>query len=176
MAPHFPDGQLFVNLRGYDERDPMQPIDALASLLRSMDVPPESVPHDLDEASAMFRRLLTDRRMLFLLDNAGSWELVRPLLPADAGTLVLVTSRDRLVTAPEGFQPITLAQLSTVDALELVSHIVGAPRVAAEPDSAALLARVCGHLPLALRIAAANLADQAGRSITDFVAGGSGHR
>jgi len=167
----FADGQLYVNLRGYDPTPPLRPVDALCGFLRALGVPGERVPADVDEAAALYRTLLADRRVLVLLDNAASAEQVRPLLPGAPACLALVTSRDALrgLVALDGARRFALDVLDPREAYALLARVLGADRVAAEPQAAAELARLCGYLPLALRIAAANLTD--GDSIAGYVAG-----
>jgi DNA-binding SARP family transcriptional activator len=161
VSDRFPDGQLYLDLRGYACEQPMPPIEALAQMLRALGVPPGGVPVEVAEAAALYRSRLAGRRLLVLLDNAGSAEQVRPLLPGVAGCLVLVTSRDRLggLVAREGAHRLALDVLPAVEARALLARMLGADR--AEADGAAIddLARVCAYLPLALRIAAANLTD-----------------
>jgi DNA-binding SARP family transcriptional activator/Tfp pilus assembly protein PilF len=166
----FPDGQLYVNLRGYASGTPVRPVEALSRFLRALGVPAEQVPLDVDEASDTYRTLLADRQMLIVLDNAHSAEQVRPLLPGSPGSVVLVTSRDRLggLVARDGAHRVTLDVLAQAESGSLLSRILGADRVAAEPDAAAELAEVCAHLPLALRIAAANLTGHPEHSIAGY--------
>ncbi|MFL6117215.1 MAG: BTAD domain-containing putative transcriptional regulator, partial [Catenulispora sp.] len=169
----FPDGQLYVDLGGYAPgATPMRPDQALARMLRALGVAPEAIPLDPAEAGAQYRSLLADRRTLIVLDNASTPDQVRPLLPAGPGCLVLVTSRDRLtgLTARDGARPLTLGVLTPAEARALLATLIGAERVEAERDAAAELARLCGRLPLALRIAAADLAGQHGRSFARQVA------
>jgi tetratricopeptide (TPR) repeat protein len=169
----FPDGQLYVDLGGYAPGAvPMRPGQALARMLRALGVAPEQIPLDLAEAGALYRSLLADRRTLIVLDNASTPDQVRPLVPAGAGCLVLVTSRDRLtgLTARDGARPLTLGVLTPGEARAVLATLIDAERVAAEPEATAELARLCGHLPLALRIAAADLAGQPGRSLARQVA------
>jgi tetratricopeptide (TPR) repeat protein len=169
--PRFHDGQLYVNLRGFEPSPPMPPIEALAGFLTALGVPAEEVPPEPDHAAALYRTLLADRRMLVVLDNAASADQVRPLLPGSAGCLVLITSRDRLsgLVARDGAQRLTLDVLDEAEAQTLLVGIIGERRAAAEPAATAALARACGRLPLALRIAAANLADQPRRTIAGYV-------
>jgi DNA-binding SARP family transcriptional activator len=171
-ADRFPDGQLYVNLRGYDVGRPLRPIDALALLLRAMGMTGDKIPIDEPEAAGLYRSVLADKRVLVLLDNARSVDQVRPLLPSSPGSVALITSRDRLagLLARDGATRITLDVLDPDEAVALLTRILGVERVAAEPAAARDLAEVCGYLPLALRIAAANLADQAGVPIADRVA------
>jgi len=161
----FPDGQLFVNLQG------LRPIDALAGFLHAFGTRTDQIPTDQEQATARYRSVVAGRRMLLVLDNADSADQVRPLLPGGSGCLVLVTSRDRLggLVARDGAWPITLDPLAHGDAVRLLGRVLGADRAAAEPEQVAELARLCGHLPLALRIAAANLACQPDRRIADEV-------
>jgi tetratricopeptide (TPR) repeat protein len=155
----FPDGQLFVNLRGYAATAPVQSRDALAAVLRTLGVPAAQVPDDPDEAGGLYRTLLAGRRMLLLLDDARGPEQVRPLLPGVPGCTVLVTSRDQLLglRARDGAVGVPVDVLDPADAHALLVSAVGAQRVEAEPAAAAGLARVCGFLPLAVRIVAATL-------------------
>ena len=171
VRAHFPDGQLFVNLRGYAPTPPLRPVEALAQLLRALGVGAEQVPVEVEEAAGLYRSLVTDRRVLIVLDNARDAEQVRPLLPADPGCLVLVTSRDRLsgLVARDGARRLTLDVLSPAEADQLLARVLGQEQVQAEPEATAELARVCGFLPLALRIAAANLLDQPGQPIAGYV-------
>jgi tetratricopeptide (TPR) repeat protein/transcriptional regulator with XRE-family HTH domain len=170
LGDRFPDGHLFVNLRGYDPAGPQESARALAGLLYGLGVAPEQIPVELEQAAGLYRTLLADRRVLVLLDNARSAEQVRPLLPASPGSLVLVTSRDRLtgLAARDGARRLPLGVLAPAEAAELLARLLGHARVQAEPDAAADLARACAFLPLALRIAAANLADQPGRRIGEY--------
>jgi DNA-binding SARP family transcriptional activator/tetratricopeptide (TPR) repeat protein len=172
VRDRFPDGQLYVDLRGYDAGPPLRPIDALARFLPALGVPAEQIPGDEDTAVALYRSLLADRRMLVVLDNAGRAAQVRPLVPGTPGSLVLVTSRDRLagLVAHDGAQRIALDVLTPPEATALLVRLLGAARVRAEPAAAADLAAACAHLPLALRIAAANLADRPRDSIAGYVA------
>ncbi len=169
---HFPDGQLYVNLRGYAPAPPLRPIEALAGFLSALGIPDSQIPIELDRATGLFRSLLTGRRLLVILDNAGDTEQVRPLLPAAPGCLVLVTSRERLggLIAREGAAGLTLDVLGPEEAHAVIVGVLGADRVAAEPQACADLARLCGMLPLALRIAAANLAWRPGQRIAGYVA------
>jgi DNA-binding SARP family transcriptional activator/tetratricopeptide (TPR) repeat protein len=167
----FPDGQLHSDLRGFHRRPAADPHEILARFLRALGVPAERVPGDTDEAAASYRSLLAGRRMLVILDNAANAGQVRPLLPGTADCTVLVTSRTRmpgLVTA--GGAELTVGRMSGPDAVEVLAAVLGAHRVNAEPGPAAELATACGHLPLALQIAAASLAARPERSIAEHVA------
>jgi DNA-binding SARP family transcriptional activator len=172
VRTRFPDGQLYVDLRGYAAGPRVPPEEALADFLAALGVPADQVPLDLEPAAALYRTLLADKRMLVVLDNAGSAEQVRPLLPGAGGSLVLITSRDRLggLVARDGAVHIGLDVLAPAEAQELLGRLIGPERIEAEPAAAAELARLCGHLPLALRIAVANLAIGPDRRIVDQVA------
>jgi DNA-binding SARP family transcriptional activator len=158
VRQRFPHGQLYTNLRGY-ARPPMRPIDALAGFLQALRVPADRIPVDLEQAAALYRSLLADRQVLVVLDNAYSIEQVRPLLPGGDGCLVLVTSRELFggLVAREGAVHVNLGVLDPDEARALLAQLLGEERVQAEAPAAAELARLCAFLPLALRIAAANL-------------------
>jgi diguanylate cyclase (GGDEF)-like protein len=158
LAPYFPDGQWYIDLRGIDEK-PLDPADALSRLLAALAVPADRIPGDLAERSALFRSLTYDRRLLVVLDNAAAEAQVRSLLPAGAGCVALVTSR-KLLTGLEGVRRLTLDMLSPEGAVDLLAEIVGRPRVTAEVSAAFEAARLCGYLPLALRIAGNRLASR----------------
>ncbi|RSN11562.1 AfsR family transcriptional regulator [Nonomuraea sp. WAC 01424] len=155
----FPDGQLYVNLRGYAAAHPLGPIDALARFLHALGVPPEQVPADPDEAAALYRTMLAGKRVLVVLDNASDPGQVRPLLPGAAGSATLITSRDTLagLVALDGARVLPLPALTEVECRDLLARLLGRAQVRAEPAAVAELAALCAHLPLALRIAAANL-------------------
>jgi DNA-binding SARP family transcriptional activator len=157
VRDRFNDGQLYVNLRGYAPTPPMRSIDALAGFLHALGVPAEQVPVELEEAAGLYRTLLADKRVLVVLDNAGSADQVRPLLPGSSGCGVLVTSR-RALAGLEGVRLLTLDVLPLREAVELLGKLAGRERVATEPGAAELIAERCGLLPLALRIAGAKLA------------------
>ncbi len=151
----FPDGQLYVNLRGYDPDQPLPAAETLARFLRALGVAGQDIPLEVDERATSYRSLLDGRRMLIVLDNASSVEQVRPLLPGTSSALVVVTSRDSLagLVARDGARRLDLDLLPPEDAVVLLGALIG-ERVAAEPDAAAVLARQCARLPLALRVAA----------------------
>ncbi len=155
LADRFPDGQLYLDLRGYDREQPVSPADALARFIRSLGVAPGEVPADLDERAASYRTLLAGRRMLVLLDNASGVDHVRPLLPGTASCLVLITSRNNLagLVAREGARRVDLDVLEPSDAVALLRAVIGR-RVDAQPEAAIDLVQLCAGLPLALRIAA----------------------
>jgi tetratricopeptide (TPR) repeat protein len=171
VQQEFPDGCLYVDLRGYDPDRPVRPAEALAGFLRSLGVTGTDVPRDEAERAARFRTLVADRRMLVLLDNARDSDQVRLLLPGGAGCVVVVTSRDALtgLVVRHGARRIGLDPLSLDEAVELLGALVGA-RVTAEPEAAGALAERCVRLPLALRLVAELAGGRPGTSLADLVA------
>jgi hypothetical protein len=155
VADRFPDGQLYLNLRGYYPGPPVPVADALAAFLRALGVPGSAIPGELEERAALYRSLLAERRMLVVLDNAADSAQVRPLLPGAPGCMAVVTSRDSLagLVARNGARRVRLDALPIQDAVSLLRALVGA-RVDADPGAAAGLAELCCRLPLALRVAA----------------------
>ncbi|TVL90598.1 BTAD domain-containing putative transcriptional regulator [Streptomyces sp. SAJ15] len=173
VRDRFPDGQLYVDLRGFDrDREPLSPRAALAQLLCGLGLTSQEIPADEEEQIRRYRSLLVDRRMLIVLDDAVSAEQVRPLLPGGRSCFVVVTSRNRLrgLVARDGAHPLRLDVLAAGEAHDLLTAVLGRARVAAEPDAAAELARLCGYLPLALRVAAAQLVCEPDRDIADLAA------
>ena len=166
----FPDGQLYVNLRGYDAEQPVAVADALAWFLTALGVRGPEIPLGVDERAGRFRSELTGRRMLVLLDNASSVEQVRPLLPGTGSCLALITSRDSLpgMVAVHGAERVNLDLLPLADAVGLLRRLIGA-RVDREPSVAADLATACARLPLALRIAAELAAARTDVSLAELV-------
>jgi tetratricopeptide (TPR) repeat protein/transcriptional regulator with XRE-family HTH domain len=160
MADRFPDGQLYLNLHGFDPSgQPVAPAAAIRSLLGGLGIVPARMPADTDAQASLYRSLLSGRRMLVVLDNARDAGQVRPLLPGGAGCLVLVTSRSVLsgLVAVEGAHALTLDPLSEAEAHELLARRLGPARLTAEPGPAAELARLCSGLPLALAVTAARV-------------------
>ncbi|MGY0459107.1 AfsR/SARP family transcriptional regulator [Kitasatospora sp. cg17-2] len=168
----FPGGQLYADLHGYSAEPPLTPHAVLARFLRALGVPGEQVPAVPEEAAALYRSMLADRRVLVVLDNARSAEQVRPLLPAAPECLTVVTSRAGLagLTARDGARPLTLDLMPAPDAVALLDRVIGTRRARSEPAAVAELAAVCGRLPLALAIAASRLAERPGRTVADHVA------
>jgi tetratricopeptide (TPR) repeat protein len=164
IARHFPDGQLYVDLRGFGPTPPMNPTEAIRGFLDAFHVPPERLPASLDAQAALYRSLLADKRVLVVLDNAGDADQVRPLLPGSAGCLVVVTSRNRLISlvAAEGAHLLTLDLLSRAGAQDLLERRLGGQRLAAEPRMVDDIITRCARLPLALSIVAARAAAQPG--------------
>ncbi|RBQ13900.1 hypothetical protein DP939_43600 [Spongiactinospora rosea] len=158
ISPHFPDGLFYVDLQGSSRcLKPLEPVDVLGRMLRSLGVPTHAVPPEEAEAAARFRSLTANRRMLLLLDNAVDSAQIRPLMPAKSCS-VLVTSRRTLPVlggAVHHLQP-----MSEEESLALLASVVSAERIAAEREQALRIARLCGGLPLALTIAAARLASR----------------
>lgn len=170
VSDRFPDGQFYANLRGHSPGPPASALEVLSRFLSALGIPAERVPADTETASALYRTLMTDRKALVLLDNVAGADQVRPLLPAGPGCLVLVTGRDRMtgLIALHGARRLTLDMLDPGEALELLGRVLGPERILAEHDAAAEVAGLCAYLPLALRIAAANLADNPGYGLEDY--------
>jgi tetratricopeptide (TPR) repeat protein len=161
MAGRFPDGQLYLNLCGFDPHQrPMSQADALRKLLGALGVNAQQIPADLDDQTRLYRSVVAGQRLLIMLDNARSAEQVRRLLPGQATCFVVITSRNRLegLIASDGATRINVDVLPPPEAVALVSGVVGEARVAAEPEAGAELAKLCGYMPLALRIVAERVA------------------
>jgi DNA-binding SARP family transcriptional activator/tetratricopeptide (TPR) repeat protein len=173
VARRFPDGQLYINLRGLDPATaPVEPWAALHFFLDALGVAPHRIPSDTDGRSALFRSLLDGKRMLIVLDNARNVAQVRPLLPGSPGCLVVVTSRNELtgLVAAEGAVPLTLDVLSDAEAHEMLARRLGHDRVAAEPEAAAEIIASCARLPLALSIAVGRAAARPKRPLAELAA------
>jgi len=173
VSGRFPDGQLYVNLRGFDPSgSPVTPAEVIRDFLGAFQVPPTSIPAGLEAQAAMYRSLLAGRRMLVVLDNAHDCEQVRPLLPGSPGCLVLVTSRSELpgLVAAEGARPLSLDVLTDAEAHELLARRIGAARLAAEPGAARELTELCARLPLALAITAARAGARPGFALAPLAA------
>jgi tetratricopeptide (TPR) repeat protein len=157
----FPDGQLYVNLRGFDSAaEPVPAPVAVRGFLDALGVAPQTLPPDADAQAALYRSLVAGRRMLIVLDNARGADQVRPLLPGAGGSVVLVTSRDRLtgLIAADGARPLTLGLLDDADARLLLARYTGAARLEAEPAAVDEVVGVCGGLPMALAVVGARVA------------------
>ncbi|MFF7816206.1 BTAD domain-containing putative transcriptional regulator [Streptomyces sp. NPDC007945] len=154
--PHFPDGQLYVDLQGAGAQA-AAPETVLGSFLRALGTPDSAIPDSLDDRAALYRSTLDGRRVLVLLDNARDAAQIRPLLPGTAGCAALVTSRIRMVDLA-GAHLVDLDVMSPEEALQLFTRIVGTERVQAEREAALDVVAACGFLPLAIRIAASRLA------------------
>lgn len=157
VRDRFPDGTLFVDLRGYGRTGPaVRPEEVLDGFLRALHAPPAAIPTTLEERAAMYRSLLDGRRMLIVLDNAASSEQVKWLLPGAGGCVAVVTSRSGMsgLVVRTGAHRVPVDLLSQEESLSLLREVVGAARVDAEPGAAVELTRLCADLPLALRLAA----------------------
>ncbi|PJN01841.1 hypothetical protein CG740_18975 [Streptomyces sp. CB01201] len=169
VADRFPDGQFYCDLHGFTPgHAPTAPKAALEELLRMAGVDGARIPHSLPERSALWRTTLSGRRALVVLDNAADAEQVRQLMPGSASCAVLVTSRRRLL-ALEGAVPLSLDVLTEADACALVIRIAGRSRVGDAPGAVAEIAKLCGYLPLAIRMAAARLAHRPAWTADDLV-------
>ncbi|HET9171474.1 MAG TPA: BTAD domain-containing putative transcriptional regulator [Actinospica sp.] len=170
LAERFPDGQLFIDLRGYDaELAPLGPEDALDYLLRSLGVEPRAIPADPNERAALYRSRLAGTRTMILLDNAASTAQVQPLLPGTSGCLVLITSRNRMMGLDDAHF-FALDALLPAEAIALLRMVAGESRIAADDPAARELVELCGLVPLAVRIVASRLRHQRGASTAGLVA------
>ena len=171
----FPDGQLYVNLRGFDPDQPLSAEEVLARVLRTLGVASQNVPLEAEERAALYRSLLSGKQMLIVLDNVASAEQVRPLLPG-AGPMVIVTSRDSLagLVARDGAYRLDLDLLPVHDAVALLRALIG-DRVDAEPTAAATLAEACAKLPIALRVAAELAVARPSAGLAELAAELAGH-
>ncbi len=163
VADRFPDGQLYVNLRGFDPSgSPMSPAEAIRNLLDAFEVPAERIPTGLDAQAGLYRSLIAGRRMLVLLDNARDSDQVRPLLPGTSGCLVLVTSRNQLtgLITGHGARHLPIDVLSDTEARTLLSTRLGADRMDAEPAATNEILAYCDGIPLALSIVAGRVQTQ----------------
>ncbi|MDH6705252.1 DNA-binding SARP family transcriptional activator/tetratricopeptide (TPR) repeat protein [Kitasatospora sp. MAA19] len=164
VRSEFPDGQLYVDLRGAGA-SPADPVVVLGDFLHSLGV--TESPDSLEQRAALYRSQLAGRRMLILLDNARDAEQIKPLIPGVSGCAVLATSRSRLAGIP-GAQLFDVEELTPAEAMSLFSAIVGEQRAAAEPEATMAVVKACGFLPLAVRIAAARLASRPRWSVSDL--------
>lgn len=169
VADRFPDGQLYANLHGYGPGEPLAAGTVLGSFLQSLGV--DTPPPEPEERAARYRSLLSEKRVLILLDNARTVDQVRQLLPGTASCLVLVTSRDVLagLVARDGARRLDLDRLTLQESRELLGRLVGEQRVLAEPEACAELISLCARLPLALRIAAERIAGRPGAGLAELV-------
>lgn len=173
LADRFPDGQLYVDLHGFDRSGmTLTPQDAIRQMLAGLEVPPERVPAETEALIGLYRTVLAGRRVLVVLDNARHAEQVRPLLPGDSHCRVLVTSRDQMrsLIAIEGARLVGLSPLSKEDARETLSRRLGAARVDAESEAVERVIELCAGLPLALSIVAARAAIHATHSLSSIAA------
>ncbi|BBC32180.1 hypothetical protein SGFS_034740 [Streptomyces graminofaciens] len=173
VAHRFPDGQLYVNLRGFDPSGAvMDAGEAVRLFLDSLGVPPERVPHGVDAQAELYRSLLAGRRFLVLLDNARDTEQVRPLLPGAPGCLTIVTSRSRLsgLVAAHGAHTLALRPLDTGQARAFLAARLGEERLVGEAAAVDTIAGLCAGLPLALACVAARAAAHPGFPLSAIAA------
>jgi len=173
VAGRFPDGQLYVNLRGFDPSgSALSPESALRFFLDALAVQPQRMPVDLEGRAGLFRSMLNGKRLLIVLDNARDPDQVRPLLPGSPGSLVVVTSRSQLtgLVVAEGATPLTLDVLTEDEAHELLGRRLGPDVIANEPEAASELISLCARLPLALGVAAGRAATRPGFSLAALAA------
>jgi DNA-binding SARP family transcriptional activator/Flp pilus assembly protein TadD len=173
VAKRFPDGQLYINLRGRDPGVP--PLDSAAALqffLDALGVPPHRIAASTEERAALYRSLLDGKRVLMVLDDASSAAQVRPLLPGSPDCLVVVTSRNQMagLAAAEGATLITLDVLGDDEAHEMLARRLGQERVAAEPEAADEIVAACARLPLALSVAVGRAAGRPKRPLAELAA------
>lgn len=166
----FPDGQLYVNLHGHSQEEPVTKVHALRQLLSGLGVTSEDIPHEADEQETLYRSLVTGKRILMVFDNAASPEQVRPLLPGSSSCRSIVTSRNSLrgLSVTHDVRVITLDALLAIEARALLTALLGRERSQTEADAISRLAGLCGYLPLALRLAAAHLVARPDLSIGAF--------
>ncbi|WP_194909559.1 tetratricopeptide repeat protein [Catenulispora rubra] len=167
----FPDGQLYINLHGYDPGDPVEAGQALTRFLIALGIEPGAVPSEVEVRSALYRSLLAERRVLVVLDNAATVGQVRPLLPGAHGCLVVVTSRSRLsgLVARDGAHRATLEVFPEAEAVHLLQATTAPYRAKDSDEEVAELARLCARLPLALRIAAERAAARPKMPLSDLI-------
>jgi DNA-binding SARP family transcriptional activator/tetratricopeptide (TPR) repeat protein len=173
VAERFPDGQLYVNLRGFDPAGkPVKPGAAIRGFLRAFAVPARRIPNSLEEQVGLYRSLLADKRVLVVLDDARDEDQVRPLLPGSSLCMVIVTSRSQLtgLAVGEGAHVLTLGVFTAGEARELLASRLGQEPIAAEPHAVAELIVLCAHLPLALSVVAARAAVQPKVPLAAFAA------
>ncbi len=168
LRPSFPDGVFFIDLLGMSPQ-PASPADALRLLLRALGASQEQIPDDVGERASVYRSLLRDRQALLVLDNAGSEEQVRPLLPGDGRSRALITSK-RLLAGLEGVRRLGLGPLSLPEATELLTGILGQRAARAGEPALSQLAELCEGMPLALRIIGNRLVSRPGWDAAELVA------
>jgi tetratricopeptide (TPR) repeat protein len=175
VAGRFPDGQLYVRLHGHEvNARPVEPVNVLSALLLAVDILPGAIPDGLEERAALWRSELAKRRMLLVLDDASGSEQIRPLLPGSDGTLVLVTSRQRVTALPEAAD-IPLETMSPPDAATLFVTVAHRPRQQADSPAVAEAVALCGFLPLTITLVAAYLRQHRVWAVTDLVAALTGN-
>ncbi|GAB3973437.1 AfsR/SARP family transcriptional regulator [Plantactinospora veratri] len=167
LAAEYSDAQLFVDLHGHSASGQIPPAVALVTLLRQLGLPAGRIPAEPDHRIALWRAELATRRVVLVLDNVGSSEQLAPLLPSAPGTVVLVTSRRRLLASGHT-PPVSLPVLARNEAIDLLAKVGGRDRIDAEPEAAASVVRRCGYLPLAIRLVGARLAHRPGWRVADL--------
>jgi tetratricopeptide (TPR) repeat protein len=173
ISKRFPDGQLYVNLRGFDPTgSAMKPAEAIRGFLDAFGVTPQQLPTSLEAQAALYRSLLAGRRVLVVLDNAADEDQVRPLLPGSPGCLVIVTSRNELpgLIVTEGAQPVVVDLMSVPEARRLLSRRIGENRISAEAQAVDSIIALCARLPLALMLVAARAATHPGFRLSALAA------
>ncbi|GGO60751.1 AfsR/SARP family transcriptional regulator [Nonomuraea cavernae] len=172
VADLFPDGQLFLNLRGFETADHSMALEtALRSLLDAFAVPKEHIPAGLADQAALFRSTLAGKRVLLILDNVQDAEQVLPLIPASQGCLTIVTSRNQLtgLLVRTGAHSVSLGPLEVGETIELIEKLIGRQRTEAEPESMAKLVAMCDRIPLAASIMASKARIQPSLSLTELI-------
>ncbi len=171
VAGRFPDGQLFASLRGFDPAGPAVSSAVLAGFLGALGAPPAAIPDLLEERAALYRTRMAGRRVLVVLDDASAVDQVRPLLPGDQSSMVVITSRYRLdgLIAADGAAARTVSPVSSGEALSMLGRVLGDEVIETDRGAALRLARMCDHLPLALRVAAARLVTSPGMTVAELV-------
>ncbi|MBC6459330.1 ATP-binding protein [Actinomadura sp. HBU206391] len=170
VRDRYPEGQLYVNLYGYHHRPPMETEQVLDGFLRALDVEPEKIPSGLEAMMGMYRTILSDKRVLVVLDNAGSAEQVRPLLPPSEGSLAVVTSRSMLggLVVHDGAARVALSPLAAEDAVTLFRSVIG-PEMETDPQAATALVNQAGCLPLTVLITAEQAATRRYLDLAELV-------
>ncbi|MEU8651038.1 tetratricopeptide repeat protein [Streptomyces sp. NPDC048737] len=168
---HFVDGDLYIDMRGYNSGNALGPEQALTSFLRSLGVEADRIPIDEQECAALFRSMVYGKKILIFIDNASSVKQIRQVIPASRSSLVLITSRSRLsgLVAREGAARVTLDVLSPQESVRLLREVIGPLRVDSEPEAARRVAQLCGCLPLALRVVGERAAGRSLLSLEELV-------
>jgi|HubBroStandDraft_1064217.scaffolds.fasta_scaffold03683_3 DNA-binding SARP family transcriptional activator/Tfp pilus assembly protein PilF len=171
VAGKFPDGQLFASLRGFDPAGPAEPGVVLAGFLGALGTAVAAIPDLLEDRAALYRTRMAGRHVLVVLDDASDVDQIRPLLPGDEASLVVITSRHRLdgLIAGDGAAARTVAAVSSREALSILGRVLGNDVIESDRGAALRLASLCDHLPLALRVAAARLATSPGMPVSELV-------
>ncbi|MGW1888962.1 ATP-binding protein [Streptomyces sp. NPDC002004] len=171
VRSRFVDGDLYIDMRGFNSSDALRPDQALDSFLRALGVEADRIPFDEQERAALFRSLLYGKKVLLFIDNVSSVAQIRQVIPASPSSLVLITSRSTLsgLVAREGAARVTLDVLSPEESVHLLREVLGGARVDSEPEAARRVAQLCGCLPLALRVVAERAASRPLLSLTELV-------